>query len=74
MHEVIREHSLAAWAAVNAGEPNPLIAALCADARITRYISPGEAAALLNADAYVGDAPVRARTLADVALARMAQP
>jgi adenylosuccinate lyase len=73
MHEVIREHSLAAWAALNAGEPNPLVAALHADARITRYISADEAVTLLNADDYVGDAPVRARAMADIALARLGQ-
>jgi adenylosuccinate lyase len=73
MHEVIREHSLAAWAALNAGEPNPLIEALRSDARITRYVSADETVTLLNADAYVGDAPIRARALADVALARLGQ-
>jgi adenylosuccinate lyase len=64
MHEVIREHSLAAWAALQDGEANPLIDALCADARILGYIPADEARALLDADAYVGDAPVRARRVA----------
>ena len=70
MHERIREHSLAAWARVNAGESNPLVASLCADAQITRYIAPEAARALLDAEGYVGDAPQRARALAHAALAR----
>jgi adenylosuccinate lyase len=64
LHEVIREHSLAAWAAVQRGEPNPLAARLAADARIQELIPPGQLEGLLNASHYVGDAPARARALA----------
>ncbi len=64
MHEVIREHSLTAWAALQAGEANPLIDALCADARVLQFIGTEDARALLDADAYVGDAPMRARRIA----------
>jgi adenylosuccinate lyase len=64
MHERIREHSLAAWAALGAGQDNPLIEALCYDPEITRYVDAATARRLLDAGAYVGDAPVRARTLA----------
>lgn len=71
MHERIREHALAAWAKVSAGEPNPLVASLCTDAQITRYISPEAARALLDAGDYVGDAPQRARDLARSALQRI---
>lgn len=70
LHERIREHALAAWAKIGAGEPNPLIASLCADPDITRYIDPEAARALLDASNYVGDAPRRARDLAEVALRR----
>ncbi len=63
-HEVIREHSLAAWAKLNEGEPNPLIDSLCADTRVAQYVASEEARNLLNADAYVGDAPQRARMVA----------
>jgi adenylosuccinate lyase len=65
LHEVIREHSLRAWAEVAAGRPNPLVEALCADERITRYLSPEAARILLDARGYVGDAPQRARRIAD---------
>lgn len=70
MHERIREHSLTAWAKLNAGEPNPLIELLCGDQQITRYVSAEAARKLLNAEAYVGDAPQRARALAHLALTR----
>jgi len=64
MHEVIREHSVHAWAEVAAGRPNPLIDALCADARITQFLAPQMARSLLDARGYVGDAPGRARLIA----------
>lgn len=69
-HEVIREHSLSAWAKINAGEANPLVAALCADPLVTRYVSAETAASVLVADVYVGDAPQRARQV--VAMCRAA--
>ncbi len=70
MHERIRQHALTAWAEVSAGQPNPLPDLLCADPEITRHVSASQARVLLAADAYVGDAPARARALAEAALAR----
>jgi adenylosuccinate lyase len=64
MHEIIREHSLAAWARLQTGDANPLIDALCADAHVLRWVNAEEARAALNADDYVGDAPERARRIA----------
>ncbi|MBN1995479.1 MAG: adenylosuccinate lyase [Anaerolineae bacterium] len=64
MHEIIRQHSLSAWAELAAGGPNPLPARLVRDERITRYLPPEQVATLLNAGQYVGDAPERARELA----------
>jgi adenylosuccinate lyase len=70
LHEVIRDHSLAAWAEVQAshdggqaGRDNPLRERLRADPRITHYASPQEVDAWLNAEDYIGDAPARARAL-----------
>ena len=68
MHELIRQHSLQAWAKVSAGEPNPLIDSLCADPQVTRFVSAADARALLDASVYVGDAPVRARAVAKQAV------
>lgn len=65
LHEVIREHSLAAWEAIKNGEANPLTESLPADERITRHIAPDKVRELLDASAYVGDAPTRARKLAE---------
>ncbi|MGC9398038.1 MAG: adenylosuccinate lyase [Anaerolineae bacterium] len=64
MHEVIREHAMVAWEALQAGKPNPLVQGLCEDARIRRYLTPDGVEQCLDAQTYVGDAPQRARALA----------
>lgn len=64
LHGIIRQHSMAAWQAVSRGDPNPLADALSNDARITQWMAPARVRELLTADAYVGDAPERARRLA----------
>lgn len=64
MHELIREHSLAAWAAMAAGQENPLAAHLAADERLRPYLTPEQVLALLDAGHYVGNAPHLARQLA----------
>ena len=64
VHEIIREHAMAAWAVVQAGGANPLIGALCADARLSHYATAEEMRGWLDASGYVGDAPDRARHLA----------
>lgn len=64
LHEVIREHSLAAWLAVQRGEPNPLAARLVADAQLRALLAPDTIKTLLDASHYVGDAPSRAKALA----------
>ena len=68
MHERIRSHSLAAWQAIQAGQPSPLSAFLSADPAILAFLPAEQVAALLDASAYVGDAPQRARELASVIL------
>jgi adenylosuccinate lyase len=64
MHEVIREHSLAAWADIAAGRPNSLPDRMATDERITQYLPPDQVKTLLDASHYVGDAPVRASHIA----------
>jgi adenylosuccinate lyase len=64
MHELIRDHSMVAWAAIQAGEPNPLTERLATDERVVEYLPPQQIRALLDASAYVGDAPTRARAMA----------
>lgn len=65
MHEVLREHAMAAWAALQSGaEGNPLASSLAADERLTRYIDAGRIGRLLDATAHTGIAPERARQFA----------
>ena len=64
IHEIIRQHSLAAWAEIANGDSNPLPARLSMDEEITNYLSPEQIVTLLDASQYVGDAPERAQNLA----------
>jgi len=65
LHEIIREHSLSAWAKLSAGEPNPLIETISTDERLTNYLPQARIISLLDASYYVGDAPHRAKQLAE---------
>jgi adenylosuccinate lyase len=64
LHEVIRDHSLKAWAEVQQGKPNPLAGRLAGDLRIQRHLPRDRVLALLAGTSYLGDAPQRARALA----------
>lgn len=64
LHEVIRRHSMAAWEALRAGQPNPLTDLLASDPEICAYVPAEEVRALMDAAGYVGDAPARARAFA----------
>lgn len=66
LHEVIREHSMRAWEAVRAGQPNPLADSLSADERITDLLPSERVRELLQAEGYIGDAPERARRMAAI--------
>jgi len=69
MHEVLREASMKAWAAIADDSPNPLIDLLCAEPAITRLMHESTIRILMDAAQYVGDAPKRARNFAtDVGL------
>lgn len=63
MHEIIREHSIAAWADVQRGADNPMSDSLSSDHRITSYIPSEEVRLLLDASGYLGDAPQRTRII-----------
>jgi len=66
MHEVIRNHSLAAWEEVQQGRPNPLASSLSQDPEVTAYIAQQEVVKLLDASGYIGDAPARTRMVKDM--------
>lgn len=71
LHETLREHSLAAWEALREGEANPLADRLAQESQITTWIPPETVRELLEAGAYVGDAPARARAFAAALHARI---
>jgi adenylosuccinate lyase len=64
MHERLRQHALLAWEAVGRGEANPLSQRLCADPEVLRFLPEGQLRSLMDASTYLGDAPQRARALA----------
>jgi adenylosuccinate lyase len=65
MHELIRRHSMAAWDTIqqNPSSANPLPELLKSDPEVLGFLSHDRVAALLDAEGYVGDAPVRARNM-----------
>jgi adenylosuccinate lyase len=74
MHEIIRQHSMAAWEAVRSGRSNPLKELLINDVQIADFVAPEELRALLSASEYVGDAPRRAREMARLVQKSVAAP
>jgi adenylosuccinate lyase len=64
LHEAIRENAMTAYAALERGETNPLSQLLSDDERIVRYLDPAEVRSQLDPSTHVGDAPARARRLA----------
>ena len=65
MHEVIRTHSLKAWAEVQEGKPNPLSDLLCSEESILAYMGRDEIAQCLDASDYYGDAPKMTERIID---------
>lgn len=67
LHERLRQHAMAAWAALKAGQDNPLAELLAGDTEIQHYLSAGEVCELMDVQGsggHLGDAPERARKLA----------
>ena len=64
LHEVIRTHSLEAWAALQAGSGNPLRELLTHEARLTTHLAPERIAELLDVHTHIGDAAERTLSLA----------
>jgi adenylosuccinate lyase len=65
MHEHLRRHSLVAWSAVQTGEPNPLSELICADGQFLAWLPQTVLHDLMGASHHLGDAPQRARQLAE---------
>ena len=66
IHKRLREHSLAAWETIRKGEENPLCSAVAGDHVFTHFLPETEIKRLMDASAYVGDAPDRARAMASI--------
>lgn len=64
MHERLRQHSLSAWKTIQNGKANPLRDLLASDTALLKYLQPVKIRDLLDAGAYVGQAPLRARKMA----------
>jgi adenylosuccinate lyase len=64
MHEVIRQHAMEAWQSVQQGQPNPLADHLAAEQEVLRYLPADRVRALLEAGGHIGDAPERAKQMA----------
>ncbi|NDJ61511.1 MAG: adenylosuccinate lyase, partial [Chloroflexi bacterium] len=71
IHEHLRVQSLGAWAAVADGRPNPLLDLLIQSDLLAAYLPPEHIRALLDAGAYVGDAPARAQAFAAALVAHL---
>jgi adenylosuccinate lyase len=65
MHGLIRNHAMKAWEALKGGSANPLINDLCADREMNVYLKENEIRMILEDAGYIGNAPARARALAD---------
>jgi adenylosuccinate lyase len=67
MHELIRTHSLMAWAEVQTGKANTLMQMLSEDKQIRSYLSKEAIIALLDATLYTGDSEERThRVVAEI--------
>jgi adenylosuccinate lyase len=73
MHEHLRQHAMQAWGSVQSGEENPLVERLAADPQLAGYLAPSEIRRLMDASHHVGDAPQRARHLAEAILGEVGE-
>ena len=64
MHELIRDHCMAAWEDMQAGEPNPLIERLATDETVNAYLSPESVEHIMAEGADAGQAPALCRAFA----------
>ena len=63
MHEILRQHALIAWQAVQQGQPNPLIELLQQDAELLQWVTADEINQLADLNSYTGFAKNRAMDL-----------
>lgn len=64
MHEHLRELSMHAWSVFSTGAENPLVLMVCESTTLRAYLTAEQLRVLMNAHDYIGDAPERARSMA----------
>lgn len=65
VHERLRVLALDAWQTVQGGRPNPLVDQICKDPVFLNYLEGTELHRLFEVSHYIGDAPQRARAMAE---------
>ncbi len=65
MHARLRQHALTAWEALQEGQPNPLAGLIARDPEFLQYLPLDALQSLMDASHHLGDAPQRARALAE---------
>jgi adenylosuccinate lyase len=65
MHERLRVHAMKAWEAIARGETNPLPEGVYRDDLIRQYLEESQLQQLMDVGNYTGNAPQRAKALAD---------
>jgi adenylosuccinate lyase len=71
MHETIREHSMAAWDAIQKGAPNPLVERMASDEAVTEWLSADDVRLIMARGADAGEAAARCRALSRTIRARV---
>jgi adenylosuccinate lyase len=64
MHEHLRQLAMAAWQAIKSGEDNPLTRLIQQDPLIGSHLEPAQIELIMDTASYLGDAPQRARQIA----------
>ena len=65
MHERLRSHAMNAWNDIQSGQTNPLVELVTQDTTLLDYLDEPDLLELMNAAQHLGDAPQRARALAE---------
>jgi adenylosuccinate lyase len=74
MHEVIREHAMAAWQEIQAGAvESGLPQRLSQDPHVRQYLSEDHLQTLFEVHEHIGDAPERARALVEQVRSKLVQ-
>lgn len=74
MHERLRQHAMRAWGKMAEGDDNPLTDYLISDPEILQYLDRDTIHKLMEAHLHVGNAPQRARQLAETIQELIAPP